>query len=369
MTTPLRRRFSVNTELLDKVATVDTLNRVALITTNDIFSGARYSLVTPDDWRDQVSFTSFPEEYNWLDSHFGQDGSSPADAYIVYWNKAATGDNAETAAKAMDDAIAKGASWYVPEYIGKNAAAIPDQIAIAQYVESSEQKMQAIFLTNDASALNDSGSTDLALRLKTLGLNRSTVIWQPTGNDVAGNSYDSQRADAAIAGAMIWRDAGKDQWDYHTLSKVSDSNLTDGQQVILRAKGYNFIETFTNTTFTHMYKGRTVTGREIRIQWGADWFDNNLQVSLANFAFRAGLMAFDYETFNAVEALVRSWLERARVRRIILEDYTVTMPDPDSFTASQRASGTATLNNIYRATLNSAIDDWTITGQWVIGGE
>lgn len=369
MTTPISRRFSVNTELLDKVATVDTLNRVALITTNDIFSGARYSLVTPDDWKDRVPFTSFPEEYNWLTAHFGQDGGSPADAYVVYWNKAATGDQAETIAQALDDAISKGVSWYQLQYIGKTAAVIPDQIAIAEYVQSSEQKMQAMFLTNSAVALNDTGATDIGLRLRTLSMERSGVIYHPTGQDAAGNEYDAQRPDAAIGGKMIWRDAGAEQWDYHALTLVSDANLSAGQQAVLRAKGYNFIETFTNTTFTHMYKGRLVTDREIRIQWGADWFDNNLQASLANFAFRAGLMAFDFETFNAVEALIRSWLDRALRRRIILEGYTVNMPDPDTFTASERASGKAVLNNIYRATLNSAIDDWTVTGQWVIGGE
>jgi len=369
MTTPIKRRFSVETELLDKVATVDTLNRVALITTNDIFSGARYSLVTPDDWQDQVSFTSFPEEYNWLTAHFGQDGGAPADAYIVYWDKAATGDDAETVAAALNDAISKGVSWYQLQYIGKLAADVNDQIAIAQYIQSAEQNMQGLFLTTDATALVDSGATDFGYRARLLSLERSAAIYHPTGLDAAGNSYDTQRPDAAIGGKMIWRDPGADQWDYHALTLVSDSNLTAGQQTILRAKGYNFIETFTNTTFTHMYKGRLVTDREIRIQWGADWFDNNVMASLANFAFRTDLMAFDYETFNAVEAILRAWLGRANTRRIILDDYTVTMPDPDSFSASERASGTATMNNIYRATLNSAIDDWTITGQWVIGGQ
>lgn len=369
MTTPIKRRFSVETELLDKVATVDTLNRVGLITTNDIFSGARYALVTPDDWKDQVSFTSFPEEYNWLTAHFGQDGGSPADAYVIYWDKAATGDDAETVAQAIDDAISKGVGVYQLQFIGKNASAITDQLAIAAYVQSAQQNMQAMFLTNDATALGDAGTSDLGYRARLLSLERTAAIYHPTGLDAAGNSYDAQRPDAAIAGKMIWRDAGADQWDYHALTLVSDSNLTAGQQTILRAKGYNFVETFTNTTFTHLYKGRLVTDREIRIQWGADWFDNNAMASLANFAFRTDLMAFDYETFNAVEAILRGWLERARVRRIILDDYTVTMPDPDSFSASQRASGTATLNNIYRATLNSAIDDWTVTGQWVIGGQ
>lgn len=371
MPTPIRRRFAVDTELLDKVATVDTLNRVALITTNDIFSGARYSLVTPDDWKSKVSFTSFPEEYNWLDAHFGQDGGSPADAYVVYWNKAATGEAAETVGDAYEDAKRRGVSAYVLEYVGKNAASKADQLAISNYVESSEQKMEAILLTNDPQAILDSGDnpTDAGYQARTASLNRTTFIYHPAGLDAAGGSYDSQRPDAASAGKMIWRDAGAEQWDYHALSKVSDSNLTAGQQEILRAKGYNFVETFANTTFTHLFPGRTVTDREIRIQWGADWFDNNLQTSLANFAFRAGLMAFDYETFNAVEALVRSWLDRALRRRIILEGYTVNMPDPDTFTASERASGKAVLNNIYRATLNSAIDDWTVTGQWVIGGE
>ena len=93
-----------------------------------------------------------------------------------------------------------------------------------------------------------------------------------------------------------------------------------------------------------------------------------MQASLANYAFRTPLMAFDDETFADVEAIIRDWLERAVARRAILEDYTVSLPDPDTIPASVRKSGQATFNDVYQATMNSAIDGWVIRGTWSIGG-
>lgn len=488
MSTPIRRRFAVNTLLADKTATVDVLNRAGLITTNNIFSGERYRLLTPDSYADEVSQSTWPLEFRWLQDHFSQDGGAPADVAVIYWNKTGTttpatagkltggvlssGEQAlanftsiddgaltlsidgtskavtavdltgvttmagvatalqaklspqatvswaagtgqfiitsatagttstvtapaatelssamklttvagavptsgaaavtgEAFPDAMSDFYARGGNAYLYEFVGSDASAIPDQLTIAAWVQSTpENKCQALFLTTDPNAKSNTATSDLGYQLRNTGMERSSVIHHPTGT-VAGVNLTGQRPDAAVAGRVLWTDAGAQQWDYKQLTTLSDSGFTPTEHGNLRAKGYNFIETFTNTTFTHMYPGRTVTDREIRIQWGADWFDNNLQASLANYAFRTPLMAFDEETFTDVEALIREWLERAVDRRIILDDYTVSLPDPDSIPASVRKSGIATFNDVYQATLNSAIDGWTIRGTWSIGG-
>lgn len=488
MPTPIRRRFAVDTLLLDKVATVDVLNRAGFVTTNDLFSGERYRLLTPDSYTDEVDAVAYPVEFKWLQDHFSQDGGAPADVAVIYWNKtgtttpatagkltggvlssgeqslanftgitsgsmsltidgtpkaisavdlsgvtsmddvaaainskttpeatvswaagtaqfivtsATTGSTSTVTAPAatelssamklttvagavptagtaavtgesfpdaMSDFYARGGNAYLYEFVGSDAAAIPDQLTIAAWVQSTpENKCQALFLTTDPNAKSNTATSDLGYQLRNTGMERSSVIHHPTGT-VAGVNLTGQRPDAAVAGRVLWTDAGAQQWDYKQLTTLSDSGFTPTEQGNLRAKGYNFIERFTNTTFTHMYPGRTCTDREIRIQWGADWFDNNLQASLANYAFRTPLMAFDEETFTDVEALVREWMERAVDRRIILDDYTVSLPDPDSIPASVRKSGQATFNDVYQATLNSAIDGWVVRGTWSIGG-
>ena len=268
----------------------------------------------------------------------------------------------------MNDFYARGGNAYFYAYAGVDAGAIADQKTIAEWVQSSaENKAQAMFMTTDPNAALNTATSDIGYQLRNTSMERSSVIYHPAGV-VNGVDMAGQRPDAAILGRMLWTDPGAQQWDYKTLTTASDSGLSPTEQNNLRAKGYNFVETFTNTTFTHLFKGRTCTDREIRIQWGADWFDNNLQASLANYAFRTPLMAFDEETFTDAEALIREWLERAVDRRVILEDYTVSLPDPDSIPASVRKSGQATFNDVYQATLNSAIDGWVVRGTWSIGG-
>lgn len=489
MPTPIRRRFAVDTLLQDKVATVDVLNRAGFVTTNDLFSGERYRLLTPDSYTDEVDAVAYPVEFKWLQTHFSQEGGAPADVAVIYWNKTgattpatagkltggvlSSGDQAlanftgitagamsltidgapkaisavdlsgvtsmadvatalngktapdatvawaagtaqfivtsattggtstvtitgadtplslamklatsagsastpgtssttgESFPDAMNDFYARGGNAYFYAYAGVNADAIADQQTIAAWVQSStESKAQAMFMTTDPNAPLNTATSDVGYQLRNTSMERATVIYHPTGV-VNGVDMTGQRPDAANLGRMLWTNPGAQQWDYKTMTTASDSGLSPTEQNNLRAKGYNFVETFTNVTFTHLFKGRTCTDREIRIQWGADWLDNNLQASLANYAFRTPLMAFDEETFTDVEALIREWLERAVDRRVILDDYTVSLPDPDSIPASVRKSGQASFNDVYQATLNSAIDGWVVRGTWSIGG-
>lgn len=358
MPTPIRRRFKVDTLLLDQTAPVAVLDVAALVTTNNIFAGDLWRSLAEDEWSAAVDQTLYPVEYKWLQAYFGQD-RVPDRAVLIYWNQAATAP-VITVEQALDAAVADGAAWYTLSYIGNSASDIAAQQDIAEYNQSFEEKTQTVLVSTDVNALASGAVTDIGYLLRTASINRASVIYEPA-------AQSTERPDAALLGRMLPTDAGAEQWDYKSLSFVTDSGLTSAQQSALRTKGYNFVETFKNTTFTHVFPSRTVTDREIRTQWGADWFDTNVQASLANYAFRTPLMAFDDDTFNDVEGLIKEWLARSLSRRIIL-DYEIDLPDPETIPASVRASGIANFNNVYTATLNSAIDGWKVSGNWSIGG-
>jgi len=128
MTTPIRRRFKVDTLLLDQTAPVPVLDVPALITTNDLFTGDRWTELAEDEWATAVDETLFPVEYKWLQALFGQ-SLKPNKVLIIYWDKVGL----ETVDTALDDAVATGAAWYMLFYIGTSAALLADQLLIAQY--------------------------------------------------------------------------------------------------------------------------------------------------------------------------------------------------------------------------------------------
>ena len=369
MPTPIYRRFNNQTLLLDQTAPLPVLDVGALLTNEAVTdTTTRYLSVTADDWTDSITQGSHPIAYQWLTAYFGQE-LKPETAIVIYYDDTPTTGDANVAA-ALDDAVSKGAQAYDWTYYGNGTGDIADQVAFAAWIQSQPLEYQGVLLTNDTDAYDAVAETDVGFQIRALSYSRTAVIFHPTGT-VGGVDLTNQRPDASLIGRMMptFPEVGGvfEQWDYKTVASASDSGLTAAQQETLRSKGYNFVERFTNTAFTHVFPGRTCTGREIRIQWGADWFDANVMASLANYAFRNELMAFDQETFADIESIYRTWLDSALDKRL-LTAYELDMPSPDSFPASVRASGTADISDLYLGTLNSAIDEWSVTGKWVIGG-
>ena len=367
MSTPIRRRFSVITNILDKVAGRQTLDTAAFITTTALPGGKRYVEVGPFDWDTTFTTTTLPE-YNWLQALFGQT-LKPKTAIVIHWDKAGS---VETIADALNDAKALGASWYFLCFEGVAASDSADQVTVANYVESDEERMMGIIMTQDVAAFDSAATTDIGYTCRNTTQNRTAVIFHPVSVTLIDQILDTsaERPDGAVIGQVSTTDEGLAQWDYQSLSFINDSGLTVQQQTDLTAKGYNFAETFKRTTFTHLYRGRTCTDREIRIQWGADWHDVSVESDIANYAFSNDLMAFDLETFTDVEGILNDWKKRALERRIIVDTKerpaVITMPDPDTIDATTRASGAASFTNVYQYPLNSAVDNWTLTGNWRI---
>jgi len=370
MTINVNERFGVRTLIRDQVAGIQSLSESVLITHADIFAGDRYRRIASSDIDTLVPAATYPDEHKWLQTLFGQE-LKLLYAGILYW---ITTDPAETIGTGIQASIDVNIDRYVFHYIDRTQSSIANQLLIAQAVESLQDRGQFIGVTQDANALLGNNATDIGSLLRAQNLNRSTAVFHPASatnivdGEVTTVDISRDRPDAAIWGRMATTDAGSAQFDYKALQLVTESNLSASQRTILSSKGYNWIEQIKRTAAPYLYPGRTVTGREIRIQWGADWFDLNVQSNLATFALQTDLMAFDDDTFVAVEGIIRNWGDQALGRRIINDDLVVDLPDPDTVSAAIRASGIASFNNVYSATLNSAVDGWQITGSWSIGG-
>ncbi|MGL5553378.1 MAG: DUF3383 family protein [Plesiomonas shigelloides] len=365
MTTPIYRRFRNQTLLLDTAATTPVLDVGAFLTTEPVTTKEkRFITITADDYKTALNSTTMPITYAWAQTYFGQD-LKPASAVLILLDASDT-----TPDKALDDAALKGVGMYELTYIASTDADTAKQLAVAKWVQAYDLDIQCTLITSNPKAFSPTDTTDIGYQVRDQKLDRTTVIYHPTGT-VNGVVYTNQRPDAALVGRMLptYPEIGGifEQWDYKQVSMVSDSGLTADQQKALIAKGYNFVERFTNTSFTHVFPGRTCTYREIRIQWAADWFDANVAASLANYAFRNPLMAYDDQTFADVETIYRDWGQRAIDRRV-LTDFTITMPDPEKIPAAVRATGKCNINDLYFGTLNSGIDEWSNTGKWSIGG-
>lgn len=367
MTTPIRRRFSVQTVLKDKAAVGQTLDHVMLVVTTALAGAVRYLTVSLDDWSEVL--TDATPEYEYAQTFFSQE-LKPELLTFIHWDKAGA---AETMDEALDDAVALGASWYFQCYVGVTDSDITDQVTLSNYGASFEDRVETVLMTQDVNAYAAVATSDVGYLCRSTTQNRTSVIFHPASVTLVGGTVDlsEQRPDAAILGRMSTTEEGSAQWDYQSLVGVSDSNLSAAQQGDLLDKGYNFIETFKNTAFTHLFRGRTCTDREIRIQWGADWHDVSVETGLANYAFQNDLMAFDDGTFADVESILYSWKSAALGRRIIVDTTerpaTISLPDPDLIDATTRASGIADFADVYQYYLNSAIDEWKITGNWRLG--
>lgn len=367
MGTPLSEHFKNQTLLQDAAAPLPVQDVGALLTTEDIFTkDVRFKVVTQADVKDYSANTV---TYNWLTAYFGQDLEPERAVLIRYDETELTGD--DTVTDALNDAVIKGAQYYMLCYSGNAQSDIATQLEIATWVQAATTDIQAMLLTSDATAWSGAGDlTSIRYKLRSASMRRCTVICQPTGT-VNGNDLTNVRPDAAIIGRMMptfpETQGIFEQWNYKQLSLVYDCGFTASQRLFLRENGGNYIESINGISYNQLFPGRTCNGTEIRMQWGADWYDANVEASYFNYGSKAGLMAFDDETFGEIESILRDWLGRSTSRRLLTE-YSVTLPDPLTIPASVRATGVLSVVNAYSGTMNSAIDQISTTGTWSIGG-
>jgi hypothetical protein len=115
-----------------------------------------------------------------------------------------------------------------------------------------------------------------------------------------------------------------------------------------------------------MYDGITAGGEEKRIMLGRDWFTFRIEEDIFGYQLNQPLAAFDNPTLTAIEGAIWYWITEGVARKLFVntegQPASVTLPDADDFTAAEKATHTLTVTDAFVVHLNSAINDYVLTG-------
>jgi len=288
----------------------------------------------------------------------------PASAYQV------AGLDAETPAAALAAISAIDDDYYYICYRGANGtgtSATSEQTALSTAVQSMDKLL--VLHSSDVGCVSAVSTSDIAYVVDAAKDSRTAVIY---------SAHTANFPDARVQGCVIPADEGTTSWAWQVLSGANESGLagdgvtalglTTTQRTALKNKNCNWIESAGGSTY--MYNGVTANGNEIRVMLGRDWFVNGITGEIFTDMLNSPLNAFDNSTLAKFEGIVRTWLDAALARRIIIDTedrpITIDFPDADDFTTAQRASHTMTLSDVFVAYLNSAVNDVAITGTFTI---
>lgn len=230
-----------------------------------------------------------------------------------------------------------------------------EQVALSLVINSESR--QLVLFEDSSTAINSGSTADLA----------SLVSAQSSGGrtSVMYAQVDGYQ-DAAQVGASLPGPEGATDFMYMSLAgtyksgpAVSDYDLSETNMTVLEDKGYNWIEEIRGLTYA--FDGETVDGTPMALRLGADWAASDIQTNVLAQRVKLRRLGFDAESIAVYDEVITNTLETLLERRVI-QSYEITLPDPDDFTDSEKASGTVPLTNAFTAVAVVSGKRFQITG-------
>jgi len=241
--------------------------------------------------------------------------------------------------------------WFCLCQRGASAA---QQVQIATYVQNLN-KICVLWESTYASCNNPDSTSQAFARIHNLGYNRTVTLYDPGTLTV--------NPDAVFVGAYIPAKEGTCDWANWELKGATSSNLGATVKGILNAQKILYFETPDGVT--HNPYGWAANGDEIRWVVGASWLYDAIQRRLFSEKIKAESWGFNVPTFGTVDSVVRQYCNEAVARGFCVNTtarpMSVSIPDPDSFDTSVRASHTAALGEVAKVPLDSAVYDMSLT--------
>lgn len=201
-----------------------------------------------------------------------------------------------------------------------------DQMAAAAWAEANEKLFGAA--TDDPNALDPLMATDIGARMQENQYFRS----YPMYNSHAATQYP----DAALMANRFTYYPGSETWALQKLAGISYDNLTEGQSLAAREKGYTTFELFRNFAVTQ--GGRTAAGEWIDVIRFRDALVDQIKVSVVSAMINAdGKVPYTDDGIQIIGNAIRGPLE-LNVRRggiapqeldandNLIPSYTLTLP-------------------------------------------
>lgn len=229
-----------------------------------------------------------------------------------------------------------------------------EETALAAQIET--ERRQCTFVDTNSDAVDPADATDLQSVLALLDYDNASVIY---------TEHDDY-PDACSLGAWLPAREGTKSWGHTPLSGCLPSgsqndhyDLSSSDRSALETKGANYIVYAGGFTFLH--RGKTCGGKEKRMVLGKHWMEAGMQADVFNLDMNEDLLSFDEFTVGTIEGIIKKWLDEALKRRIIT-DYEINMPDVSEFTALEKSSGDMVLSEVFTATGNFEAHTFQITG-------
>lgn len=288
-------------------------------------------------------------------------GSTGTDIYVATLLNAANGSanaglDAETPVAAINAISAIDDDWYC---LMERGATTAEQVSISTDIAAKRKTF--VCWVSDTDAKNPAIDTDAGKQIFDLSHTRTYLVY---------SEETTEHPDAVITGRHLPAVEGTVGWAWNALTGVTASgdtvSLTASDKDALGDKGYNWVESVQGITYTPT--GLTADGNEMRHIIGRDWFNDRITVQIFNAQIQNNSLGFNYETFGIIEGIIRSAGTEAITRGFAVNTearpFTVTMPDPDDYDATTRATHVLTMNEIFKLYLDAAVYDIAITGTW-----
>lgn len=197
--------------------------------------------------------------------------------------------------------------------------------AVATFAEANDK--MAILNSADTAVIDGTAGNvgeDLALS----NFNNTSAFYS---GDMSG------WAGAALMGRQFSQDPGTSNYEYQQLSGPQPDALSATEQG--NATGNNVTVYVLNKGLSHTFNGRAASGRELRITRGIAWLKARLEEAIIAAKINNEIVLYDNSGFDILESEVRGVLALANRRRLILDNFTVTMPDPRLASQAEKAAG------------------------------
>lgn len=290
-----------------------------------------------DDW-DETDFA-----YIAAQAYFGQTPSPDYMMVGIYDNGTTEADTSY--ADALDKVYDLDSSWYALIADTRDATEIEN---LADSVAAYER----IYITSssDSTILDSTDSTDIASVLSTASHDRTAVLY---------STDEAEAPEAAWFGRMLPTDPGSATWAFKSLTTISADTLSSAQAEAVFGKNANTYETISGTNITRY--GTVASGEYLDVIRGLDWLKARMAEQIFYRLVNISKIPFTSTGLAIIEADMKVVLDLAVDRGVITSDYTISIPDIDSISDTDKAD--RYLGDVeFVATLQGAIHKVTING-------
>ena len=236
--------------------------------------------------------------------------------------KVSVKDTEDSWVDALAKTIETDDNWYCLIADTSNASDIED---IAENVEA--RGLLYIARSADSDIKDSQVEDDIASKLLDKTLSRTALFYH--------SQADSAYPDAALAGKQLPEDPGATTWSFKSLSGITTDSFTSGERQALRDKRATHYISVAGNAIT--YEGYTSEpGVFIDVIRGLDWLEQRMSEDV--FAALSSAPKIPYVGGGEIlEDIIRSRLDDAVQRDIIVEDFDVDVPAGAEQDESDRA--------------------------------